>query len=251
MKIAKGVLSRYALVLDTLSAASGGLTLTEIMQATGLPRGTVHRLIGALLEVSYIERLEGRKVYILAPRLLRMLHLGTAKEVIANLVKPELNRLVERFGETAFIAKMAGHEAISEAMVVPDNHGQSYVQPGRVMPVHASASGKAIFAYQDKHLLDQVLSSPLRKFTEYTIVDANAVRADLAQTLRQGYAVCAEELDPGIYSYACPIHLNDTGVIYSVGLVGLSERINQSPDTEIIAELGVAATRIGALLSTR
>ena len=92
-------------------AATSGLTITEIMQATGLPQGTVHRLIGALLDVGYIQRLEGRKVYVLAPRLLRMLHLGTPAQVIANLVAPVLNHLVHHFGETAFIAKLVDHEA--------------------------------------------------------------------------------------------------------------------------------------------
>lgn len=247
----KGILRRYALVLETLAAAGGGLTLTEIMQATGLPQGTVHRLITALLDVSYIEPLEGRKVYVLAPRLLRMLHLGTPAQVIANLVEPELDLLVHQFGETAFIAKLAGHEAVSVAMAVPDSHGQSYVQPGRVMPVHATASGKVIFAYQDKDFVNEVLGTPRQKFTENTIVEEDEIRADLEKTTRQGYAICAEELDPGIYSYACPIHLSGAGVTYSVGLVGLSERLNRFEADEIVASLKDAADRISILLSSR
>jgi DNA-binding IclR family transcriptional regulator len=246
----KGILSRYALVLDTLAATSG-LTLTEIMQATGLPQGTVHRLIGALLDVGYIQRLEGRKVYVLAPRLLRMLHLGTPAQVIANLVAPVLNHLVHHFGETAFIAKLADHEAVSVAMAVPDSQNQSYVRPGRVMPVHATASGKAIVAFQEKDFLDEILSTPREKFTENTLVDEAEIRADLDLVAQQGFAVCAEELDPGIYSYACPIHLEDTGVIYSVGLVGLTERLNRFSPGEIVANLTDAANSVSALLSAR
>jgi DNA-binding IclR family transcriptional regulator len=246
----KGILSRYALVLDTLAATSG-LTLTEIMQATGLPQGTVHRLIVALLDVGYIQRLEGRKVYALAPRLLRMLHLGTPAQVIANLVEPVLHDLVRHFGETAFIAKLVGHEAVSVAMAVPDSQNQSYVRPGRVMPVHATASGKAIFAFQERALLDEALDSPRDKYTETTLVDEVAIRADLDLVAQQGFAVCAEELDPGIYSYACPIHLDGSGVIYSVGLVGLTERLNRFPPEEIVDNLTDAANRVSALLSAR
>jgi DNA-binding IclR family transcriptional regulator len=68
---------------------------------------------------------------------------------------------------------------------------------------------------------------------------------------QQGFAVCAEELDPGIYSYACPIHLEDTGVIYSVGLVGLTERLNRFSPGEIVANLTDAANSVSALLSAR
>ncbi len=38
-----------------------------------------------------------------------------------------------------------------------------------------------------------------------------AVRADLAQAKRQGYAVCADELDPGILGYACLVHIEASG----------------------------------------
>ncbi len=246
---AKGVLSRYALILDQLAAAPEGLTLTEIMQATGLPRGTVHRLLGALLEVGYIEQVEGRKVYLLGTRLLHMLHLGTPSEMIGRLVRPVLNRLVARFRETAFLARLEGSEVRSVAMATPPSTEQSYVQPGREMPIHAAASGKAIFAFQNENAVTEALSKPLEKFTDKAITDPMAVRAELSGVRRRDYAVCDEELDPGIYSYACPVHMGETGVIYSIGLVGLTDRLHRYPAEEIVAALHEAATEIATLLS--
>jgi DNA-binding IclR family transcriptional regulator len=251
MSTARGVLSRYATILDTLAAAPEGLTLTEIMQATALPRGTVHRLLGALLEVGYIEPVEGRKVYVLGSRLLNMLHLGTPAEVIVKLVRPILDRLVAQFRETAFLAKLEGREVRSVAMTLPPSGGQSYVQPGREMPAHAAASAKAIFAFQDETVIAEVLARPLEKFTGKAITDPAAVRAELEEAREQDYAVCDEELDPGIYSYACPVHLEDLGVIYSIGLVGLTERLHRFPAIEVVASLNEAATEIAALLSRR
>ena len=64
-----GILTRYAAVLDALAAAPEGLSLTEVVRATGLPRGTAHRLLGALRGVGYIAGRDGRKVYVLGPRL--------------------------------------------------------------------------------------------------------------------------------------------------------------------------------------
>ena len=251
MSEARGVLSRYATILDTLATAPEGLTLTEIMRATGLPRGTVHRLLGALLEVGYIEPVEGRKVYLLGSRLLHMLHLGTPAEVIVRLVSPILDRLVARFRETAFLARLEGREIRSVAMSTPSSEGQSYVRPGREMPAHAAASGKAIFAFQDEAVIADVLARPLEKFTGKAITDPAAVRAELEEVRGNGYAVCDEELDPGIYSYACPIHLEDVDVIYSIGLVGLTERLHRFPADEIVASLNEAAAEIAALLSRR
>ena len=132
---------------------------------------------------------------------------------------------MSQFGETAFLAQLTGKTVDSVVMETPDYEGQTHVQPGRAMPINAAASAKAIFAFQDKALVDEVLSAPLVKYTKNTRVSADAVRADLAQVERQGYAVCADELDPGVLSYACPVHIEGVGIIYSVGVVGLSERL--------------------------
>ena len=68
-----GILTRYAVVLEALAVSPGGLSLTELARATALPRGTVHRLIAALAGVGYIAGRDGRKIYVLGPRLLRLL----------------------------------------------------------------------------------------------------------------------------------------------------------------------------------
>jgi DNA-binding IclR family transcriptional regulator len=243
-----GILVRYATMLEALAAAPGGLSLIEVVQATGLPRGTVHRLLGALRDVGYIAPRDGRKVYVLGPRLVRLLHLGVAPAAVSALAQPILADLVARFKETAFVAKLAGAEVQSAAMAVPEGDGQSYVQPGRVMPAHAAASAKAILAFQDEALIDEVLSRPRSKYTDNTRVAAAAVRADLERVRRQGFAVCDEELDPGVLSYACPVRLDGAGVLYSIGLVGLSQRLASHPEAEIVAVLRDAAAAFASAL---
>ncbi len=236
-----GILTRYAAVLDALAAAPEGLSLTEVVRATGLPRGTAHRLLGALRGVGYIAGRDGRKVYVLGPRLLRLLHLGRAPAAVAPLVRPLLDALTARFGETAFLAKLAGQEVRSAAMRVPDSESQSYVQPGRVMPVHAAASAKAIWAYQEDGAVAALLAEPRLRFTDKTRVLEAQVRADLARVRDCGFAVCDGELDPGVLSYACPVHLDGAGVLYSIGMVGLSQRLGRFASGEVVGALQEAA----------
>ncbi|MFQ5775350.1 MAG: IclR family transcriptional regulator [Kiloniellaceae bacterium] len=236
-----GILGRYAVVLEVLAASPDGLSLMEVMRATGLPRGTVHRLINALCGVGYIVRRDGRKIYVLGPRLLRLLHMGVAPTMVSALARPILGDLAARFKETAFVGKLLGTEVQSVAMVIPDSENQTYVQPGRVMPVHAAASAKVIMAFQDDSLVEEVLSQPRARFTDSTRVEEDEVRADLEQVRRQGFAVCDEELDPGVLSYACPVHLEGAGVLYSIGMVGLSQRLHSHAPNEIIAALRAAA----------
>ena len=133
-------------------------------------------------------------------------------------------------------------------MVVPDSEVQSFVQPGRVMPLHAAASAKAIIAFQEEGVIEDALSHARTAFTDHTRVDAATVRADFAAVRRQGFAVCDEDLDPGVLSYACPIRLEGAGVLYSVGVVGLSQRLGRHPQSEVVAALRGSAERIVAYL---
>ncbi len=240
MTAEKGILGRYARVLDVVSASPGGLTFAEIMRKTGLPQGTVHRLIGALLRVGYIEPSQNRKIYVLGQRLLRLLHLRTPRELVAELARPVLKNLVDRFAETAFVAKLEGENVESIAMVLPDSERHSYVQPGRVMPLHAAASAKAIFAFQDEEFLGRVLNRPLTAFTPKSTTSKKKVLSELAQVRKTGYAACLDELDPGVSSYACPIHVPG-GVFHSVGLVGVSQRLERVPASAIVSALRDAA----------
>jgi len=253
VKESKGILVRYTVVLDIFAANPNGLTLTEVMNETGLPRGTVHRLITALLDVGYIERLDGRKVYVLGRRLLRMFHMGMprgARDELEQIVQPVLEKLVEKFGETAFLAQLMGSKVVSAVTVLPLAENQSFVQPGRSMPIHGSASAKAIFAHQDGDLIDQALDEPLVKFTQATKTDKSQIKAELASIVSDGFAICDEELDPGIFSYACPVLMETEGVIYSVGLVGPSQRLGAFARGVIIGELQDSARQIAELLSS-
>ena len=249
MSNAKGILSRYAAVLDSIALQPGGLSLTETMQATGLPRGTVHRLLGALQEVGYLATRDSRKIYVLGPRLVRLLHLGVSPASLDDVAKPILDGLVEKLGETAFLARLSGDRVESLATSVPSREGQSHVHPGRDMPIHAAASAKAIFAFQDASLIERALKRPRTRYTGDTRVDAVEVQSDLDAVRRKGYAVCANELDPGVLSYAVPVHVQGAGVLYSVGVVGLSARLARYPEAQLAADLRTAAQSISARLA--
>lgn len=250
-KVAKP-LERYGLILEILSRFPGGLSLTEIAVHARLPKGTTHRMIKALTEISFVAGGTGRVSYRLGVRLLRMLHIGQAPDSIAAVVEPVLQALVQEFGETAFLAKLVGSEVVSVAMAVPKTAARSYVNPGRVMPPNAAASAKAIMAYQPEDVLKAVFAhQPLVRFTPNTCVDMRQLKRQFAQIRSQGFALCIDELDPGVMSVAVPVHIEGVGTFYSVGLVGLQPRLAKSPREHLVAGLNAAAESIARLMRSR
>ncbi len=75
------------------------------------------------------------------------------------------------------------------------------------------------------------------------------MQRDLADVRRKGYAICANELDPGVLSYAVPVRVQGAGVLYSVAVVGLSARLARFGEAQLAGDLRAAAQSLSARLS--
>jgi DNA-binding IclR family transcriptional regulator len=214
------------------------MSLNEIIERTRLPRGTAHRLLNSLTRVGLVLARPGRtKAYVLGPRLLRLLYSGLSPDLVTALARPLLEDLANQFCETALLARLNGGQIEKVSAWLPREGKFSYLQPGRIMPIHAAASAKAIFAFQEREVIEQALSQPLVRYTSNTSTSKAAVRAELAQVRRDGFAICSDEFDPGVLSFACPVHLTGFGTLYSIGVVGLSERLRRFRPEDIVAAL--------------
>ncbi len=53
------------------------------------------------------------------------------------------------------------------------------------------------------------------------------LQEELNKTRQRGYAVCDEEIDPGITSVAAPITVGRAGVVCSIGIVAPVKKIRE------------------------
>lgn len=241
-------LARYTRILEAVAAARQGMTLGMIAESAGLQPATSHRLVNSLVEVGLLQRRDETRVYLPGPRLMRLCLSALTPASVVDLARPLLRGLVATFGETAYLAKLSGAAVESVAMEVPQASETSYVQPGRVMPFHASASARAIAAFQPEEVVTQMLAAPRQRFTADTVTDDEQLRAVLREVHAQGYAAVDNELDPGIMSIAVPVRGDAWGVVFSIGLLGLSERLRQRPRAEVVAALLAAAATLARQL---
>lgn len=226
-------LSRYARILETVASTPEGMTLSAISEVAGLQAGTSHRLVNSLCDVGFLSKQNGQKIYRLGSRMIQLCLLAVTPASIVNLARPILHDLVRNHAETAYLTKLSGITVESIAMEMPQAGEKSHVQPGRVMPFHASASAKAIFAFQSPEMIDRLLAEPRTKFTADTKMDDAEIRAELERVRNEGFAVCDNELDPGVLSFAAPVRMEHWGVMFAIGISGLSARLRLLPREEI------------------
>ena len=216
-------LGRSLRIIEVLATARDGLNLTEIAAAADLVVTTAHRQLATLVNVGLVRKTNAR-TFVLGERMLRIAALISGGEDVAAMAEPVLRHLVDRFGETAFLAKLDGTHVQLMATVLPDANGQAYAQPGRDMPLYAAASGKILLALQDEEFIGRYLKLKRHAYTPNTKTDEADIRADIAAARARHIAICNNEFDPGILSYASPVHDARTGQSYAIAIFGLAER---------------------------
>ena len=243
-------LRRIATVLDAVAFSSSGLSLQDIASAAQIPVSSAHRITNTLLDVGYLEAAPNHKVYLVGPRLRRLLNLSFGDAPIEKVASPLLIELANKVREVAFICRLVGGVIKLEAFAFPQEAATSLIHPGYEFPYHATASGKAMLAFQTQDFIESALSSNIHRYQAGTTVDRGEILQQLSTVHSRGYAVNDMEFDPGVFALAAPVTFEHGNVFLTVGIVGMSGRMHDRFDELEMADLvKSAAAKLAHLLS--
>ena len=219
-------LERYMSVLEVLAPFPEGLAASDVETVLSLPKTTVNRLLKTLGEAGLVAAsgIKSRN-FVLGRRLLRLLHTASDTSWVEMVTRRPLQALADKSGESCFIVKLSGSQIRSVNCEAPDTPVRTYVVPGSIMPINASASAKAILAWQEEDVIAALLEQPMTALTANSTTDKAKLRQEIEITRARGYATDKAEHVEGLASIACPIHTKTMGVIYAIGLTGPYERI--------------------------
>ena len=109
-------------------------------------------------------------------------------------------------------------------------------------PIHAGASAKALLAFLEQPIVDEVLSRELEALAPGTITDPDVLRKQLAQIRRRGWASSYEENNTGAWGLAAPIIVGGGSAVASIGFAAPTARHSDSA-VRSLADLVCAAAR--------
>lgn len=230
-------------VLEALGASEGALGLTELIQETGLPLATVHRLLGTLAGRGYIRQDPDSRKYLLGPSVLKLREPYT--RLFGVWARRHLQELSEVSRETANLAVLDGNHVVYIAQVAAPRKLRMFTQVGnRVLP-HASAVGKVLLAFGPRDDAERIIErTGLPRRTATTITDPRRFFAELDQVARQGFAVDAGEEEDGVRCVAVPVFVVGQPVA-AMSVSGPAPRLESRGQDRLVAEM----TRIAAALS--
>ncbi|MET0474116.1 MAG: IclR family transcriptional regulator [Mycobacterium sp.] len=216
------VLSKITGILDTFSLAKPVLSLSELRTATGYPTSTVQRLVSNLVAEGFLDR-EGDRYRIGA----RMAYWAApASRGIDRLraVTPALQELREITGETACFFVREGPYRVCVAIEETAHAIRREMHVGKVVPLQAGSAGRVLMAW-DADALRDVMDEPLEAFTESTLVDAEALRADVERVRREGWSYTEGERDQGAAGLSAPVFDAGARLVGAMTISGPTSRV--------------------------
>jgi IclR family acetate operon transcriptional repressor len=229
------VFERIVAVLDAVNdSGSSGLSVTALAAHTSMPKSTVSRLVGELVDARYLDRTEDGVTLGL-----RLFELGARASLPRQLLAaaaPVIRELVDLTGERVGLWVYQGTHMVSVAAVA----GRLPMLPARAgmrSPALTTASGKAFLAFcEDRNLVRRATAPLVDSAADQFRDELKQVRAAVVATDR-GIAY------PGIVAVATPVLSPNHRVLGAISVAGPSGAMDSERVGAMVRAAGVALTR--------
>lgn len=221
-----GVVDKSVTILAAV--ASAPRTLASLVEATGLPRATAHRLAVALEVHRLIARdVEGR--FVLGPRVGELA--AALPDPLVTAAGPVLVWVRDECGESAQLYRRDGSERVCVAAAERTTGLRTTVPVGSRLPLTAGSGAQVLCAW-DPGLAEVHFNPRL-----------------LADVRRRGWAQSVAQREAGVASVSAPVRSASGDVLAAISISGPIERLGRTPGQRFAPILVAGARRIAAALA--
>ncbi len=218
---ARTVAARVLAVLDAFRGNPDRLTLSEVAERSGLPVSTTYRLLAVLTAGGALERGQDNRYQVG----IWTWELGQhAVRELTDVARPFLQDLFEVTRENVHLCVRSGADTLYLQRFYGSKRVPLMARIGGRLPLHATAAGKVLLAFEEKWFRDAYLAGTLERRTAFTITEPARLARELATVRRRGYGVTSEEIRLGSCSVAVPVCGPDGAVVAAIGMVIDSSR---------------------------
>jgi DNA-binding IclR family transcriptional regulator len=215
---------RALTILGAFGPEQPRLTLAQLADATRLYKSTILRIAGSLERFGYLTRANDGS-YRVGPAAARLGAIYRASFELADIIRPELRRLVEATGETASFYVRDGEKRVCLYRHNSPQAARHHLDEGAQLPMNAGASAHV-----------------LRAFTEKPNAQHVALR-------KRGYQVSLGERDPHVAAIAVPVFDASGSFRGALALSGLLSRFDDKARKRALPLLQGSARRLAGAIN--
>jgi DNA-binding IclR family transcriptional regulator len=245
------IIQSVAHALDVLEEFRGDtdeLGVTELSKKLKLHKNNVFRILATLQSRNYIEQNRSNDNYRLGIKCLELGQTFIRQRGLVKQAKPILQELATATGETSYISIIRGNEVVYLDSVETSSTVRVISRVGLHMPVHATAAGKALVAFDSDEELQKRFSGELPRFTKDTKIRPDDLMKDLLTVRERGYATDSEEFEEGLRCIGAPVRDYTRKVVGAISVSGPAHRLS---DEKIAQKIGPEVDRAARAISAR
>lgn len=220
------------LLLQLVAAAERPISITELAKLCETSKSKLYRYLNSFVSTGMLAKNADSK-YVLGREILR-LGLKASNDIkIGDIAQPYLLNLKEKFNETCALSVFDenGPFFLSwEESTRPINIG---IRVGSKVSFTDSAVGKVFFSYLPESITDPLITKEL----DNDIQAINDFKSILPTIRKNGYGYTVGTIVQGISAVAAPIFDRSNAIVGVISVVGLSNSINITPNSEIVINL--------------
>lgn len=243
-------LQRGLQVLSLFSRESPLLSLTEIVEATGLTKSTAYRVVSTLASSGYLERDTRTKEYRPGLKVLQLGFSAISSLDVRQVARPYLKQLSAQTGETASLSVLDEMEVVYVDRVRNRQIVGVVLGMGSRIPANCASMGKVMLAHLSTAELDRRLfENEISPCTANSRTDPDGLKRDLSKVREAGYAINDEELEIGLRAVAAPVWDHTGQVAAAINVSGSVRTISRERlRSELAPAVQGTATQISQAL---
>lgn len=248
---AKARLSSVANSIRLLTSFSGDeneLGITTLATRLRLAKSTVHRLAATLTSAGFLEQNAESGKYRLGVVLFELGALVRRRMDVANEARPKLRELLEKTGETVQLG-IVDHYSVLYVYEMESRHAiRMAAAVGGRAPLHCTAVGKVLLAFQPADYVKQVIDRGLTAHTAKTLTRREALLAMLEEVRLRDHAIDDEESESGLRAIAAPVRNHSGTVIAALGVAAPVQRMSKKAMHSCVPSVIETANAVSARL---
>ncbi len=243
---------RAARVLDALAARTTPATLAEVAMGAELSKPTAFRILATLMEAGMAAQNSATGAYRLGPAPLRLAAQVLRGVAVRPAALPAMGRVRDDVNETVVLSIRDGDYRYNIDSAAADNAIAQAQRIGVGIPLYAGAASRALLAGMDAgDLLSYLDRTPLQRFSEATIVDRDALVAEIDKARALGYAMSSGEFTSAGHAVAMAVRDARGSPVAALHVSVPSSRFSPAVRERCVASLRSAIAEIEAETANR
>nr|WP_090885947.1 IclR family transcriptional regulator [Evansella caseinilytica] len=219
----------------------------ELAKQLQLNPTNVYRILATFEKNRFLTKDPETKKYSLGIKLWELGLMAFDGLHISQYIRPILQELMEKTGESVFLTSLDGKEGLTLDVVEPADKVKFSVSVGSRAPLYVGASYRSILAYASEDLIEEVVSGELKAYTPITITSKEVLLNELVLIRKQGWAKSAGEYTRDVIALAVPLFKNGK-VIGSLTLSGPTYRMGEESTEKSLSMLMETRDKVASVI---